>query len=428
MPLAGMFCRTLEEAKAAPIFPLTWAHCAQCGLVQVREDIPDAELFEEYNYASSTVPGLVRHFEGYAEVLARHYQAKSSPRFVEMGCNDGVLLRRLPKTWERIGFDPSDVAAKAANHFVVKKTKREERRLLGLLGTAQHLERFSKSDRPANSETFGQQLAHSLALYRTGAGKQYYLFSMPLRLKTAQRSGLKKSVDIVSGSNCLAHISDLRDVFDAVWLLLRKGGDFWVEVHDLEALLRGQQWDTIYHEHKAEWSEASLRSCLEPVGFRHAETTRTPMHGGALRSRFSKVEPAGPAPAAGGPPAAAGAVDPRLEALRRAYQRRYDTAAARRLREHVQAGRKIAAYGAAGRANVYLNQMRDLPFAYIVDESPLRVNKFLPGVGTPVVPRSRLQEEPVDACLITAWNYREDIVARNPDFAGEWLTAFETAG
>lgn len=427
MPLAGMFCRTPEAARRAPIFPLTWAQCGRCGLVQVREDIADAELFEEYNYASSTVPGLVRHFEGYAEVLARHYKSRSSPRFVEIGCNDGVLLRRLPKTWERIGFDPSDVAAKAANHFVVRKTKREERRLLGLLGAAQHLERFSKSDQPANSETFGQQLAHSLALYRSGPDRQYYLFSMPLGLKTARRSGLKKSVDIISGSNCLAHISDLRDVFEAVWWLLRKSGDFWVEVHDLDALWRGQQWDTIYHEHKAEWSEASLRSCLEPIGFRHEETTRTPMHGGALRSRFSKVEAGAAASATGADRVDAGAVDPRLEALRRAYQERYDTAAARRLREHVKAGRKIAAYGAAGRANVYLNQMRDLPFAYIVDESPLRVNKFLPGVGTPVVPRSRLKEEPVDACLITAWNYREDIMAKNPEFTGEWLTAFETA-
>jgi SAM-dependent methyltransferase len=365
MPLAGMFCETPEEARAAPVFPLTWMHCAQCGLVQVRENVDDSFLFSKYNYSSSTVPGLVRHFVSYSEFLAQRYSPSCELRFLEIGCNDGVLLNRLPETWKLFGCDPSDVAAKAA------------------------------------------------------ATAKYSFLNKPFSFSTIDSARLHGSLDVISGSNCLAHISDLKEVFEAAWIALHPGGHLWIEVHDLHALLKGSQWDTIYHEHKVEWSEESLKNCLAPIGFTHKETIHIPMHGGALRIAFEKSsKPASPpsrkvAPAAG------------LTNLRIAYESRYETPAARALAKIVGDGKRIAAYGAAGRANAYLNQLPKLQFDYIVDESPLRMHKFIPRVGTPVLPPAMLAEKPVDACLVTAWNYRDDIIRKNPQHKGVWLTAFE---
>jgi C-methyltransferase C-terminal domain len=68
--------------------------------------------------------------------------------------------------------------------------------------------------------------------------------------------------------------------------------------------------------------------------------------------------------------------------------------------------------------------LKQIRFEYIIDESPLRFGKFLPQVGTPVVERKTLTEKQVGNCLITAWNYRDDIIRKNPDFCGKWLTAF----
>jgi SAM-dependent methyltransferase len=365
MPLAGMFCDTPEEAANAPVFPLSWVHCSRCGLVQVREDIADQSLFSKYNYSSSSVPGLVRHFKSYAEFLATRYSG-SKIQMLEIGCNDGVLLNQLPREWHLVGCDPSDVAKKAS-----------------------------------------------------ASNNLYELLPLPFAVKTVEENRLESSFDVVSGSNCLAHISDLRDVFEGAWLALRPGGDFWVEVHDLDAMLRGGQWDTIYHEHKAEWSEGSLRRCLELIGFTHKETLRTPMHGGALRCRFQKTGNRT------GVLSSAIPVDRRLLELKSAYAHRYENAATLRLLAAQDREERIAAYGAAGRANVYLNQMPQLRFDYIVDEAPLRVNKFIPRVATPIVPPSALEQKPARACLITAWTYRDDIVKKNPQHKGEWLTAFQ---
>ena len=364
MPLAGMFCETAEQAMNAPVFPLTWVICRQCGMVQVMEDVPDSLLYNLYNYASSTVDGLVRHFEEYARFLVAKYLPDHPVAFLEIGCNDGVLLNRLPSAWQLRGVDPSDVA-------------------------------------------------HRFMTNNSG----YVLFSCPFTLQFVEKEGLQESQDVISGSNCFAHISDIKDVFLGVHLALKRGGHYWLEVHDLQALLYANQWDTIYHEHKAEWSAEALVRCLLPIGFSHVETHRVPLHGGLLRICFQKETL---------PSSVEGEVqiEPALAALRLAYQTRHETPTARILRVAQQKGQRIAAYGAAGRANVYLNQMKELRFDYIVDESPLRVNKFILRVAMPVVPREWLLQKPVDFCLITAWNYAEDIRRKNPGFKGQWLTAF----
>ena len=291
MPLAGQFCPARDEALAASAYPLTWIQCARCGLVQVREDIRDDILFSRYNYASSTVGGLVRHFEDYAVFLKDRFGAKEPVSLLEIGCNDGVLLNCLPKAWRLTGADPSDVADKAA---------REQNR--------------------------------------------YELLNEPWTLARALELGWENRFDVITGSNCLAHISDLKDVFEAAALALRPGGEFWLEIHDLGATLRGAQWDTIYHEHKVEWSEEALCRVLEPLGLRWKETQNLPLHGGLLRCGFEKTtdallrcSPYPEHPTFG------------LDDLADAYERRRDHPAVRELLAARDAGQTIAAYGASGR-------------------------------------------------------------------------------
>jgi len=213
----------------------------------------------------------------------------------------------------------------------------------------------------------------------------------------------------------MAHISDLRDVFEGIIALLAARGELVVEVHDLDALMHLNQWDTIYHEHKAEWSERSLARCLGSLGFGLRQVERLPLHGGLIRAWFTRETEAldfGPV---------------ELEDFRplcTAYERRRETKAYRALAQAVAAGQTIGAYGASGRANVWLNQHPELKFEYVADDSPLRADHFLPVIGTPVVPGKRLQSAATDLCLITAWNYAREIRANNPGYPGRWLTAF----
>ena len=364
MPLAGQFCASQSVALAAPRYPLTWITCRRCGLVQVLEDIPDSILYSSYNYASTTVAGLVRHFEEYAAFLSAKY-GTGDLKVLEIGCNDGVLLSRLPKSWKLVGVDPSDVASSSS-----------------------------------------------------GNGTAYELYNQPFSLEFVENAKLGGQFDLITGSNCLAHITNLKDVFQGVHRALRYGGHFWIEVHDCEALLQGNQWDTIYHEHKVEWSRESLANCLSPIGFELLVAEKISLHGGALRACFQKSN-ANPVPRR-----VESSLNTRMSELRHAYSARYETEAAVNLIAARRQGLSIGAFGASGRANVYLNQLSEIPIDYIVDESPLRSGKYLPCIGTPVVSRDRFLQRPVDICLITAWNYQEGIKATNLSYPGRWLTAF----
>jgi len=361
MPLAGQFCVTGDEARTAARYPLTWVQCASCSLTQVLEDVDDGAMFGQYNYASSSVPGLVRHFEAYSAWL-RARLGESEPRQVlEIGCNDGVLLSRLPSTWRRVGVDPSDVTARV----------------------------------PAGPlELVNAPFDAALAREIPGSG----------------------GFDLVTGSNCLAHIHDLKDVFEGASRLLKSGGLFVLEVHDLGATLAGAQWDTIYHEHKVEWSVAALTNCLGPLGFAPVLVEHLALHGGLLRAVFRKEARA---------LADRVASDVDFTGLRQGYRGRRDAPLYRHLVGRFEAGARVVAYGAAGRANVWLNQHPELRFEYIVDDAPLRANKFIPCVATPIVPSPTVGAVPPDSILITAWNHARDIRGKHPAYTGEWLQTFD---
>lgn len=344
MPLAGTFPATMAEALAAPRYPLAWLSCHDCGLVNVEPSVPEALIFDGYSYSASTVPALVRHHAGLAAYLTGNWHG--AVRVLEIGCNDGVLLNQLPQTWDRVGVDPSDVAARAATN-----------------GWTLVNERFT-SDLAAGLGGF----------------------------------------DVVTTSNSLAHFDGIADALEGVTRCLRLGGELLIEVHDLDETLRRVEWDTIYHEHRVEWSADSLVAVVEPLGFSLVHLWRLPLHGGLLRASFRHHGRRGRRP-----PAARRNFRP----LRVAY-------------EHRRAPwlpRGSVGYGAAARASVYLNQL-SLELGYVVDGSPLRHGRFIAGRGIPIVPPAVFERDDPPAVLITAWNHADDIEARHPAYAGRWVTAW----
>jgi D-mycarose 3-C-methyltransferase len=290
----------------------------------VAEDISGAQLYEEYNYASSTVPGLVRHFIGFSDILASFYGKESALTYLEIGCNDGVLLNQLPPGWRRIGVDPSDVSRRA------------------------------------------------------GAAASWRLVNRPFTPEVVRDNGLEASVDVLSGSNCLAHITDLREVFAGAALALKPGGHFWVEVHDLAATLSGGQWDTIYHEHLHFHSLTSLQNLLSRHGFYLEYAEIVPMHAGSLRIIAAKLEQK---------------ITPEVDRILKMElesglnsRKNWNSFAsqcwdsidtARSMLIERQKFGEIWAYGAAGRATMWIKVARLDFIEKVIDSSPLRAGHFI---------------------------------------------------
>lgn len=75
-------------------------------------------------------------------------------------------------------------------------------------------------------------------------------------------------------------------------------------------------------------------------------------------------------------------------------------------------GRRIAAYGAAAKGNTLLNfcGIRTDMIDYVVDQSPFKQGKYLPGTHIPVRAPEYIDKDQPDFLLILPWNIQAEIM------------------
>jgi len=360
MPLAGGFELTGESGAT---FPLRLFRCNKCTLMQVLDVVDPDLLFRKYSYASSTTETLRDHFAEMGPEIVERAGARGKLA-VEFGCNDGVLMRPLLGAGARaLGVDPSDVAFHA-------------------------------------SQAQGWPLI--TAYFNEGIARQI-----------ASKYG---RAQLITGNNVFAHVDEVHSIVRGITVLLSQEGHFAFEAHYQGDLISLLQYDTVYHEHLSYYSIRSLVELFQPYGLRIADVRRIPAHSGSIRVTVVREQSTLP-------------VSPAVHRMLE-EERDWDVG---KFTEHVEirraglrrvildlksAGCRVAAYGAAGRVTILLNYCglgADL-IDYVVDASPLRYGRYVPGVNVPIVPPERFHETPPDYAILSAWNYEAEIVAKEQRF------------
>src|SRR5215831_7480923 len=115
MPIANGF---LTPAQCADeyFFELKVGFCERCTMVQLTEQVDREKMFHgEYAFFSSTSTRMAEHFREFAESVMKDYLTGADPFVVEIGSNDGIMLRNFAGAGVRhLGIEPSaNVAAVA---------------------------------------------------------------------------------------------------------------------------------------------------------------------------------------------------------------------------------------------------------------------------------------------------------------------------
>jgi len=371
-PLANAFVGASELDRPQERFPLDVHLCETCGHVQLLDIVDPELLFRNYVYVSSTSPVFVEHFRRYAEAMRDFMTLPSGSTVVEIGSNDGTLLRMFQQAGMRVlGIDPArEIAANATK---------------------------------AGIETL----------------PEYFDLRLAQRLRA---HGWEAS--LVAANNVFAHADDLHTIVDGVAHLLRPDGLFVFEVSYLRDVVERTLFDTIYHEHVSYHTVKPLVGLFERHGMELIDAIRVDSHGGSLRVIAQR---------AGGPCSRRPGVDALIGEEGRLGL--HDAAAYRTLFEDIQRrkaeltqllqqlkgdGKKIVGFGAPAKATTLMFSFGLGPetLDYVIDDSPLKQGLYTPGHHIPVVPSSHLYDaaHTPDYALILAWNFAEPIIKKHQAF------------
>lgn len=80
-----------------------------CGLLQMRYSVPPSILYAAYWYRSGTNNTMREHLKSVVRRVTEVLN-KQTANVLDIGCNDGTLLKNYPTEFLKFGIDPSDVA------------------------------------------------------------------------------------------------------------------------------------------------------------------------------------------------------------------------------------------------------------------------------------------------------------------------------
>ena len=225
-PIANAFLRK-EDFDDEFLFDLKVVFDTELKLVSLKNFVEPEKIFNEnYPYTTSNSFPMVKHFKETAEMLMKEFNPST---VMEIGSNDGVFL----KNWN-------------------------------------------------NDNTIGVEPCSNFSLKTAHMGYQSYTSFWTTELSEKIKSHHGK-MDLIYAANCICHIQDLDDTFNAVKNILSDDGVFVFEDPSLLRILERNSYDQIYDEHPHIFSVTALDNILKNNGLKIFRVDNISVHGGSNR-------------------------------------------------------------------------------------------------------------------------------------------------
>jgi SAM-dependent methyltransferase len=382
-PLANSYLSADQLDRAEPRYPLHAKVCDSCLLVQIEPVVKAEEIFTDYAYFSSYSASWVEHARQFANETRVSLGLTGASLVVELASNDGYLLKHYVEAGIPVlGIEPAINVARVAMNSGVR----------------------------TETAFFGVATAENL-----------------------MDRGLQ--ADLLVANNVLAHVPDVHDFVAGMAMILKPDGCISIEVPSLLRLITDVQFDTIYHEHFSYFSLLTAETVLRRSGLVVFDVEDLPTHGGSLRIWAAH--------GSAGRRASARLIAARETELYASIQR-IETYSGFQERVDVcrdslldflgrarRAKQIVAGYGAAAKGNTMLNfcgvTVEDIP--YVVDRSPHKQGRFLPGTRVPILAPSAVDIRKPAYLLILPWNLRSEIMEEMSQiraWEGRFVTAIPT--
>ena len=311
-------------------------------------------LFKNYLYVSGTSQTLRDYFDWFARETLNYF-SEPPKTVLDIACNDGSQLNSFKALGlKTFGVDP-----------------------------AENLHELSNANHEVVCDYF----------------KEKYVYHYKM-----------KQLDIITAQNVFAHNDYPLEFLQQCRDIMHDGSFLFIQTSQAD-MIRNNEFDTIYHEHLSFFNASSMSALAQRAGLYLIDIRKTPIHGNSYMFVFSKVA---------GDTSKVDAVlaEEQAQGLQDmntylAYSDRASTIV-EDLKQTILHYRTmdylIVGYGAAAKGNTLLN-FGGIHLDYIIDDNPLKQGLYSPGMSTPVVPISKLDEyaDTKVAFVPLAWNFFTEI-------------------
>ena len=228
----------INSNRQCKSYPITILLCQNCFTAHQKFQIRKEILFPlNYHYRARFTKDVLNGMENLVNDCEKFLHTLQNVKVLDVGCNDGSLLNFFKnKGSVTVGIEPTKASMDA-----------------------------------------------------TEAGHKIYndFFDARLAEKVFEREGL---FDVVVFTNVFAHIDDLKNLLLNIKKVLKKDGLLIIENHYLGSVLKGNQFDTFYHEHPRTYSALSFIHIAKILGLKLTDLKFTSRYGGNIRVFISNKE------------------------------------------------------------------------------------------------------------------------------------------
>jgi len=369
--LQGSFIKPGKQMPPLRKIPTALVRCdptkdeKACGLLQMPRSVPPEILYSVYWYRSGTNQTMNSHLRKMAEE-ASQFIDKADACVLDIGCNDGTLLKYYPKEYIKFGIDPSDLVLEVSGDIkVIQDFFPSEYLLKEMKGT-----QFD--------------IITSIAMF--------YDLEDPIHF-------VKKLKDILSK--------------EGVWIF---------EMSYMPSMLKLNSYDTICHEHLEYYSLAVIEYILRKMEMKLLKAELNNINGGSIRCyathidnfKFDHKE----------------LFENIAALRREEFDLELDTDKPyRHFQERIEAhkkelttllknlkqqGKKIHIYGASTKGNTILQwcEIDNTIIDFAAERNPDKWGAKTIGTDIPIISEKESRKIKPDYYLVLPWHFKEEFVKR----------------
>jgi NDP-4-keto-2,6-dideoxyhexose 3-C-methyltransferase len=360
------FPKTNRKPKS---FPLKLLLCKQCFLVQLENTAPQKYLYtERYGYKSGINQTMQDELKEIAQkALKKIKRVNKDITVVDIGTNDGTLLKYYPKSIYRIGVEPiAKLARQAKKH--------------------------------------ANKVVNDFFNYKS--------FYKVLRNKKA---------DIVTVISCFYDMEEPNEFIKDVKQIMKDDGILVIQQNYLVGMLKQRAFDNIVHEHLEYYSLLSLNNLLTKHGLEVFDLEERTVNGGSFRTYIATT----------GKRKITKAVlkmaqqEKRLKLNNKKiyldFAKKIKSNKERVLnfiKKENQKGKLVYLYGASTRGNTLLQyfELDNKMIKKAVERNQEKWGKIIASVGIPIISEVEARKDKPDYMLVLPWFFKKEFLSREKKY------------